>query len=91
MHNTLRILNNFEKNELANHLITVGEKIHVAFFEVSVNICLVIFIEKMLFLGILKQKFHIINTVTFHHQNYSFLKLLFSIIIIFEQVILLYW
>lgn len=91
MHNTLRMLKNFEKNELANHLITVGEEIHVAFFEVSVNIFLVIFIEKMLFLGILKQKFYIINTVTFHQQNYSFLKLLFSIIIIFEQVILLYW
>ena len=69
----------------------MGEEIHVAFFEVSVNIFLVIFIEKMLFLGILKQKFHITNTVIFHHQNYSFPKLLFSVIIIFEQVILLYW
>lgn len=38
MHNTLRMLKNFEKNELANHLITVGEEIHVAFFEVSEHI-----------------------------------------------------
>lgn len=61
MHNSLRILENLEKNELVNHFIVVEGEIYIAFHEVFVNIFLVIFVEKMMFLGIFEQNFHIIN------------------------------
>lgn len=62
MHNSLGILKNLEKNELVNHFIVVGGEIYVAFIEMLVHIFLVTFVKEMLFLGILKQNFHIINT-----------------------------
>lgn len=62
MHNSLGILKNLEKNELVNYFIVVGGEIYVAFIEMLVHIFLVTFVEEMLFLGILKQNFHIINT-----------------------------
>lgn len=62
MHNYLRILNNLGNNELVNHFIVVQEDIHVALFLVFLHIFLVMFIEKMLFLGMLEQTLHIIHT-----------------------------
>lgn len=58
-----RILKNLGKNELVNHFIVLGGEIYVAFIETFVHIFLVTFVEKMLFLGILEQYFHIINTL----------------------------